>query len=254
MVNNNTTRWLSLLLPLLWPSLIVLNQQPIIVKAEPSFGGGDGDNNNNEEELIRLKIKFADVNERAQFQDTMIHPRFSTSTKEEEVEVATLRTTSSTTASWYDFQDVYQFSRTNMTALSIPKAQYASFMNIAAERNIQVSVDRKMRTFQINDEVLPYGIEYTQGDRVNDEIPSPPAGGPCFKVCVIDDGLLVTHPDIPYQLGDATIEGQRFGLPSNKQWWNPSPQAAHGTHVAVSTTGVICQELQTQLPCLFKFS
>ena len=200
MVNAQLFR--SMILPILLLAFIILQST---VKAQ-------------DEELVRLKLSFSSSQQQAQFQHSVIQSTGTSSTL-------------NSGPTWYDFKEVYQFSRTNVTALSIPKTQYADFMSQASEQSIEVRVDQKMRLFQFEGEVVPYGIGSIQGDLVG--IPSPPPNN-CFKVCVIDDGLLVSHADIPYVVGESNVKGQHFGLPDDKEWWNPSPDSAHGTHVAVS--------------------
>ena len=204
----NTQLFRSILLPLL-PAFVVLEST---VNAQGVLDG-DGD------EYVRLKLSFSSSQSRAQFQDSVIQSTSSTLSVNRG-------------ATWYDFKEVYQFSRTNVTALSIPKSQYASFMSEASQQSIEVRVDPKMSLLQLDEEVVPYGIGSVQGDL--DGIP-PPSPNNCFKVCLIDDGLLVSHSDIPYVFGEGNVQGKQFGLPDDKEWWNPSPDSGHGTHVAVST-------------------
>jgi hypothetical protein len=81
-------------------------------------------------------------------------------------------------------------------------------------------------------EQVGWGMHYIQA--MSDLIPaaapaSQQSDGSCFRMCIVDGGLLVNHPDIPYSRYDPRLQGQEFGFSEN--WFEP--RYHHGTHVAV---------------------
>jgi subtilisin family serine protease len=97
--------------------------------------------------------------------------------------------------------------------------------------------DARYKLYQRNSEVIPYGIPMVQGTTSSIPPPAYPSGN-CddpnsFKVCVIDSGLWVGHPDIPFNLTSDAIVGEEFAIDS--PWYRPTASSYHGTHV----TGII---------------
>jgi len=84
--------------------------------------------------------------------------------------------------------------------------------------------------YPLRSEWIPWGIKAIQGN--SHKIPLPDRSKPCFRVCVVDSGLMPEHPDIPYSLKNNNLQGEEFGLPFGQYWNNPSVTADHGTHVA----------------------
>jgi hypothetical protein len=82
-----------------------------------------------------------------------------------------------------------QFRRVNAAALSIPAKDMA-----ALESNPDVEYVEKDEMMFRSSEKLGYGVSAIQAD--SDKIPSPDPSTDCFNICVIDSGLLISHPDI----------------------------------------------------------
>jgi len=84
-----------------------------------------------------------------------------------------------------------QFKRTNAVAMSITVEEWSEL-----EQDPTVTYIEKdsMVYPQSNGEEIPWGIEAVQGTSF--DIPLPDVENDCFKVCVIDSGLMVSHPDI----------------------------------------------------------
>jgi hypothetical protein len=82
-----------------------------------------------------------------------------------------------------------RFRRVNADALSIPAKEMAT---LESNPDVEyVEVDHKM--FRSSED-LGYGVRAIQAD--TDKIPSPNPSAGCFNICVIDSGLLISHPDI----------------------------------------------------------
>lgn len=139
----------------------------------------------------------------------------------------------STSATDLTLSRVKSFSRAIAMAVSIPSDQYDTLEALATLHNCSdIHLDDKKYLMA---ETTPYGIELVQG---NDErIPLPTSGNTldddCFKVCLIDSGLAVGHPDIPFSVDSSNILGQVFDLEDGETWYSPSTASYHGTHVAV---------------------
>jgi subtilisin len=121
-----------------------------------------------------------------------------------------------------------RYKRTIAVAMNIPMTQWADIENDPSVAYVEE--DTKSYLFS---ERVPYGIVAVQG--TDPAIPLPDPSNECFKICVIDTGLLVSHDDIPYTLGMSNIDGQEFNLPQGEFWYNPSEASSHGTHVTVSS-------------------
>lgn len=119
------------------------------------------------------------------------------------------------------------------------------------------TIQEEGRALLFDSEVLPVGIVAVQG--ASSEIPLSPYvtdtstpltidDDECFRVCVIDSGLMITHDDFGYNFFDPenptnlpppspgqtyikNIAGSEFGLPKELRWYNPSAASSHGTHV-----------------------
>jgi Subtilase family len=109
---------------------------------------------------------------------------------------------------------------------------------IGAHRQVlSVEVDHRRYLLQATtstsgEEVQTWGLSAIQADL--DDIPTSSATEPCgadaIKVCIVDSGLFVSHPDIPYDEADGNVIGEEFGLPPGQYWNNPVD--IHGTFVA----------------------
>jgi subtilisin len=82
-----------------------------------------------------------------------------------------------------------QFRRVNAAALSIPAKDMA-----ALENNSDVEYVEEDQMMYRSSEELGYGVGAIQAD--SDKIPFPDPSSDCFNICVIDSGLLISHPDI----------------------------------------------------------
>jgi hypothetical protein len=82
-----------------------------------------------------------------------------------------------------------RFRRVNADALSIPAKEMA-----ALESNPDVEYVEEDHMMFRSSEDLGYGVSAIQAD--TDKIPSPDPSADCFNICVIDSGLLISHPDI----------------------------------------------------------
>jgi hypothetical protein len=82
-----------------------------------------------------------------------------------------------------------RFRRVNAAALSIPAKELASL-----EDNADVEYVEKDHMMFRSTEERGYGVSVIQAS--TDNIPSPDPSADCFNICVIDSGLLISHPDI----------------------------------------------------------
>ena len=82
-----------------------------------------------------------------------------------------------------------RFRRINADSLSIPMKEMA-----ALESNPDVEYVEQDHMMFRSSEDLGYGVSAIQAD--SDKIPSPDPSAGCFNICVIDSGLLISHPDI----------------------------------------------------------
>jgi hypothetical protein len=121
-----------------------------------------------------------------------------------------------------------RYKRTNAVAMHIPLTQWADL-----ENDPSVAYVEEDTKAYILAETVPWGIVTVQG--TDSAIPLPDPGNECFKICVIDAGLMVNHADIPYEFGMSDIDGNEFNLPPGEFWYNPSEGSSHGTHVTVSS-------------------
>jgi subtilisin family serine protease len=76
-------------------------------------------------------------------------------------------------------------------------------------------------------ERVPWGIPVIQADRT--EVPLPDLSEECFKFCIVDTGMMVDHPDIPFEKG-VNVMGKEFSIPVGQTW--DRPVNYHGTHIA----------------------
>lgn len=147
------------------------------------------------------------------------------------------------------------FERTNAVAMQIPVGELDTLKN---DPNVAyVEEDTVVHLFA---EKVPWGIPAIQADTLL--IPRPNTDDVCFKICIVDSGLLVRHPDIvspfvrslhlssvslarphwssfthsffsscqPYVPALSNVEGSEFSLPENERWDQPIDY--HGTHVS----------------------
>jgi hypothetical protein len=150
-----------------------------------------------------------------------------------------------------------RYKRTIAVAMNIPVTQWADL-----EDDPSVAYVEEDAKAYLLSETVPWGIVAVQG--TDPAIPLPDPGNECFKICVIDTGLLVNHADIPYSLGMSNIDGKEFNLGEGELWHNPSAASSHGTHVTVSSfvsyctnqgriviSCVLIMNFLNQLTCLF---
>ena len=155
-----------------------------------------------------------------------------------------------------------RFKRANAISMRIR----ASEVHMLEQDPDVTYVEEDIKMYPLSEE-YPWGVSLVNGNS-GDSIPSPKSGENCFKICVVDTGVRVEHPDIvstflqlslwlscigsssalythvfalvssfkPFSRGDGKIEGRDFRLPYGQTWYNPSPSANHGTHVTVSVS------------------
>ncbi|GAX17229.1 hypothetical protein FisN_10Lh083 [Fistulifera solaris] len=117
------------------------------------------------------------------------------------------------------------FRRTHALAVTMPEELVGLL-----ELDSQVKSLEDDAPFTSFSETIPWGVTSIQGH--DSSIPPPVNTGSCFGICVIDTGLQVSHPDIPFTVGQPNIQGAEFNLNPEERWYRPAPAALHGTHVA----------------------
>jgi hypothetical protein len=85
--------------------------------------------------------------------------------------------------------NVRQFERTNAVAMQIPVSELDSLQNDPDVAYVEE--DSMVHLFA---ETIPWGIPAIQADTTI--IPRPNTNSDCFKICIVDSGLLVRHSDI----------------------------------------------------------
>jgi hypothetical protein len=134
-----------------------------------------------------------------------------------------------------NFQNWVHYNRTNAVAVTLPVSQLDALLleqTLNGSALYDIELDTISRLYVEN---IPYGISAVQGDLQGIPLASVASDDvDCFRVCVIDSGLLVGHPDIPFMQDGTNILGQVFGLDEDLDWYNPLPGNNHGTHVTVS--------------------
>jgi hypothetical protein len=85
--------------------------------------------------------------------------------------------------------NVRQFDRTNAVAMQIPISELNSLQDDPDVAYVEE--DSIMHLFA---ETIPWGIPAIQAHTTL--IPRPNTTDDCFKICIVDSGLLVRHPDI----------------------------------------------------------
>jgi hypothetical protein len=85
--------------------------------------------------------------------------------------------------------NVRQFERTNAVAMQISVGDLDSLQN-----DPDVAYVEDDSIVHLFAEKVPWGIPAIQADTTI--IPRPNATNDCFKICIVDSGLLVRHPDI----------------------------------------------------------
>jgi hypothetical protein len=188
------------------------------------------DNGNGIDDMRRVVIGFSSAEEQAAFKARMVEDRSSTASR-----------------------GIVSFDRANAVALTLSSAELEALQQQQQSNFAYVEPDMPMRTYQTTipgREVIPYGAAAvlqaeTAQDVYDNIIPLPPPvttspdSDDCFRVCVIDTGLLVDHIDIPFERTEEgfRLNGAEFGIPNGQFWYNPNPSTSnHGTHVTVSTS------------------
>ena len=83
-----------------------------------------------------------------------------------------------------------EFLRTNAITRTIPVLEFSEYEN---DPNVEfIEIDYPVEQYA---EETPWGISAVQAD-IPSFIPLPDPNADCFKVCIIDSGLLVSHFDI----------------------------------------------------------
>ncbi|MCE9679352.1 S8 family serine peptidase [Shewanella sp. AS1] len=100
-------------------------------------------------------------------------------------------------------------------SLTLSKEQYLELVEMDGIAGISVDAPRKLMSLE-NSEASPYGIAMVQADQIQN------MGGK--KVCIIDSGYDLGHPDLPA----ATVTGADDG--GSGPWYEDG--VGHGTHVA----------------------
>ncbi|WP_206483311.1 S8 family serine peptidase [Thalassotalea sp. G2M2-11] len=100
-------------------------------------------------------------------------------------------------------------------AITLEREQLADIANLNGVSAFYPDVPRKLMS-ESGTELIPYGLPMVQGDQVTYQ------GGK--KVCIIDSGYSLGHPDLPVNNVDGANDG---GAGS---WYED--QLGHGTHVA----------------------
>jgi serine protease len=161
---------------------------------------------------------------------------------------------------------VTPFQRANAVALTLSQTELDRLLDEKENKNNDefeyIEPDHEVRLFSHNhhqqsqsqsqrrtlrvQESVPDGISTVlQAETLNDVYANIPLPAPddCFRVCVIDTGLIVGHPDIPFHRSNSSsndgdgdivrLTGTQFGLPQGQFWYNPEPSIdlSHGTHV-----------------------
>jgi hypothetical protein len=85
--------------------------------------------------------------------------------------------------------NVRQFERTNAVAMQIPISELDSLQD-----DPDVAYVEEDSIVHLFAEKIPWGIPAIQAHTTI--IPRPNTTNDCFKICIIDSGLLVRHPDI----------------------------------------------------------
>lgn len=86
--------------------------------------------------------------------------------------------------------------RTNSLALKIP----ARNLQLLELDTCTMVVEEDSEVVSMaSDEVIPWGLPLMLPDPAS--VPLPPQNEPCFKICVIDSGFMVDHPDLVSRRG-----------------------------------------------------
>ena len=131
---------------------------------------------------------------------------------------------------------LYRYDHGKAIAMSVLASEVAEILSDSRFESVETDQEMTLYQTSTSEELLPYGINLIQA--FNDTIP-PPAypSGNCsepesFKVCVVDSGLLLSHPDIPYNLTSASVMGEEFEIQKGLTWYEPNARSSHGTHVS----------------------
>jgi serine protease len=114
----------------------------------------------------------------------------------------------------------HEFPQFRKVAAWLPEAALTALQNNPNVRSIEEDPQR----FPLA-ETIPYGISMVQADQVSD------AGAGNQKICIIDSGYSVLHPDLP---NGANVTGAPDGGAGN--WYQD--RCGHGTHVAGTIAAV----------------
>lgn len=121
------------------------------------------------------------------------------------------------------------YRRVNAESMLIPASELSALQD---DPDVEYVEEDHMQ--YRSSETVGYGVQAIQADSVR--IPTPEPSADCFNICVIDSGLLLSHPDIPYSIEQGNVRGAEFGLRSDELWFSPLDD--HGSHI----TGIIIAE------------
>ena len=113
-----------------------------------------------------------------------------------------------------------------LIAISLDKQAFNAILNHPLVESVELDVKRYLKA-----QTTPYGIPMVQADQVNQ------ADTQAKRVCVIDSGYNLGHPDLPTQNDGLTGESNNFAVGS----WNRDGNG-HGTHVAGTIAAIDNQE------------
>jgi serine protease len=122
---------------------------------------------------------------------------------------------------------------TTVFAIAIPKYLLPSLRNDPMVESVQDNplVYPMQVSTPFTTEFMGWGLTMVQGSTLpGSTIPPPQASSDCFKICIVDSGVLLRHPDLPWKPGMTTVWGRPFNVPYGQMW--DQPIYNHGTHVA----------------------
>lgn len=109
-----------------------------------------------------------------------------------------------------------EFDRTNAVTMTIPESEIDFLRGLDQVEWIEEDVSTYAQS-----ETVPWGIKTIQGD--DERVPSASLSiSSCFSICLIDSGVMLSHQDMPFKLGESYVEGASFGTSTDEAWYEPS--------------------------------